>query len=126
VTAVAVPYDLAAGQVRLVVAPQYRIGDPVRVQILVRATRGTLRGPVRARVVASGISGEAEVRVLDVRALEVAPGAESASEIVWDGSDARGALVPDDDYGLVLDFESVVGSIVSRGQAGAILHLRRP
>jgi hypothetical protein len=129
-TSFVIPTDLGSGRVEVTVLSVYPYGQPVRVPVTVRTSRGTISGPMKARVVANGFGengapSEVLVRELSVRPVSVAAGQRGATEIVWDGLDEAGALVPADMYSLVLEFSIDDGYQTRRGIGGATLQFGR-
>ncbi len=112
----------------LPVAPSYPIGATLTVPIAIVVTRGTVTGPVAARIMASGINeGGSPAEVL-VRDLAVAPAIVAAGRrsttVTWDAKDLKSVLVPADAYSLVLEFRSDDGGTTKTVRAGATLELR--
>lgn len=112
---VRVPTTFANGRVEITIIQGYTIGVPTSIPITISATRGTIRGPVSARVVASGMGGrgipsEVTVRQLRVTPVTVKAGEQKSTAVSWDGRDERGVLVPGDAYVLILDVETTNGT----------------
>jgi hypothetical protein len=98
------------------------------IQIAVSATRGTITGPISARVLASGINeggfpAEVLVRDLAVAPVSVAAGRRSTS-VSWDTKDLKGVLVPADAYALTLEFRSEDAGVTSTARAATTIELR--
>ena len=133
-TAFVIPADLPNGRAELTIAPSYPIGRPLAIPITVIVTRGTITGPVAARIMASGINeggspAEVLVRELAVTPVTVASG-RGSTFVAWDTKDRKGVLVPADAYSLVLEFRSDDGGTTGTSgtsrttRAGATLELR--
>lgn len=123
---VVVPYAVAgAGEIRFTVHPRYVSGQPVFVALDLTAGTLALRGPVSARILASGIEGERVVRAFapsELGAAEVGPGEKRHLQLVWDGRDANGAFVAAETYSLSVDF-LVEGEPV---RLGSVIEVRAP
>ncbi|HEV8228561.1 MAG TPA: hypothetical protein VGQ86_01280 [Candidatus Limnocylindria bacterium] len=126
--AILVPTDFGSSRVELTIQPSYVLGSPARIDVTLVATRGTLRGPVEARVMASGINeGGSPAEVL-VRRLAATPVMATAAQrattsVTWSGDDEFGARVPADDYVLLLEFELADGGAVRTVRATATLQM---
>ena len=123
-----IPNELPNGRADLTIARSYPIGAALTIPITVVVTRGTITGPVTARIMASGINeGGAPAEVL-VRELAVAPvtvtTGRGSTSVAWDTKDRNGMLVPADAYSLVLEFRSEDGGTLKITRAGATLELR--
>ena len=127
-TTFVVPTELPNGRVELTIEPSYPLGSTLTIPVAIVATRGSITGPVAARVLASGINeGGAPAEVL-VRELATSPvtataGSRRTVTLTWDGRDAKGAIVPADAYSLVLELRSDDGTSRTL-RAGATLELR--
>ena len=127
-TAFVIPTALPNGRVEITIAPSYPVGTPLAIPITVVVTRGTITGPVTARIMASGINeGGLPAEVL-VRELVAAPvtltAGRGSTAVAWDTRDLKGVLVPADAYSLVLEFRSEDGGVRTITRAGATLELR--
>jgi hypothetical protein len=127
-TAFVIPTELPNGRVEITVAPSYPSGSVLTIQIAVSATRGTITGPISARVLASGINeggfpAEVLVRDLAVAPVTVAAGRRSTS-VSWDTKDLKGVLVPADAYTLTLEFRSEDAGVTSTARAATTVELR--
>jgi hypothetical protein len=127
-TVFVIPTDLPNGLVEITISPSYPLGATATIPVAIVATRGTVTGPVTARVMASGINeagspAEVLVRELAATAVTVAAGGRRATTLTWDTRDAKGMVVPADAYSLVLEVRIDDGTsrIVT---AGATLELR--
>ncbi len=122
-----IPTNLPNGRVELTVAPGYPIGATLTIPIAIVATRGTIVGPLTARIMASGINEKGAPAEVLVRELTVAPATatagRAATSVSWDTRDQKGVLVPVDAYSLVLEFRSADGAETT-ATAGATLELR--
>jgi len=123
-----IPTDLPNGRAEITIAPSYPIGATLTVPIAIVVTRGTVTGPVAARIMASGINeGGSPAEVL-VRELVVAPvivaGGRGSTTVTWDTRDLKGVLVPADAYSLVLELRSDDAATTKTVRAGATLELR--
>lgn len=108
----------------------YPYPAPLRLPLSVAASRGTISGPLTARIVANGfgengVPSEVLVRALTVAPVTVAAGQRGSTEIDWDGRDDRGVVVPADAYSLILEFGIEDGRISRRATAGATLQYGR-
>ena len=127
-TAFVIPAELPNGRVEITIVASYRIGTPLAIPVTVVVTRGTITGPVTARIMASGINeGGSPAEVL-VRELAVAPvtvtTGRGSTFVAWDTKDQKGVLVPADSYSLVLEFRSADGGALAVTRAGATVELR--
>lgn len=125
---IVVPTELPNGRVEFRLRPSYVLGTPSAIDFAVVVTRGTISGPIEARVMASGINeGGAPAEVL-VRRLAVSPATTNAGQrttatVTWDGNDEKGVRVPADAYVLVLEFDSIDGGTTRRVNAAATLQM---
>ena len=123
-----VPTELPNGRVEITISPLYRIGTMISVPVAIVATRGTITGPLSARVLASGINeagapAEALVRDLAVTPITVSGGRRSVT-LTWDTRDTKGLLVPADAYALVLLLRVEDGGTATERTAAVTLELR--
>ena len=129
-----IPAELPNGRVEITIVASYPIGTPLAIPVAVVVTRGTITGPVTARIMASGINegglpAEVLVRELAVAPVTVASG-RGSTFVTWDTKDLKGVLVPADAYSLVLEFRSDDGGTTGTSgtskttRAGATLELR--
>ena len=119
---------LPNGRVQFRLQPGYPLGAVIAIPVTVTATRGSLTGPVTARIVASGIGergtpSEAVVRELAAAAVSAAPGQPRTMTLSWDGRDGGGTLVPADAYVIVLEFRSDNGTTIAIARAAATIQL---
>ena len=129
-TAFVIPAELPNGRVEITIVASYPIGTPLAIPITVVVTRGTITGPVTARIMASGINegglpAEVLVRELIATPVTVTTGRRSMV-VAWDTKDLKGVLVPADAYSLVLEFRSEDGGTRTVTRAGATVELRTP
>ncbi len=121
-----VPYAVAGGgEIRFTVRPRYMTGQPVTVDLDVTVGSVAVRGPISARVFASGLDGERTVRALagpDLAAAQVGPGEKRTLRFTWDGREQSGAYVAAETYSLTLDF--IVGGDAVR--LGSVIEVRAP
>ena len=127
-SAFVIPAELPNGRVEMTIVASYPIGTPLAIPVTVVVTRGTITGPVTARIMASGINegglpAEVLVRELAVAPLTITSGRGSTA-VAWDTRDLKGVLVPADAYSLVLEFRSDDGGARTVTRAGATLELR--
>ncbi len=120
---IVVPTVLPNGRVEVVIRPRYVLGAPARVDVAIIAARGTITGPIEARVMASGISAEVLVRRLDTSAATATEDRRATTFVTWDGQDQFGVRVPADAYVLLLEFESKDGQNTRTIRATATLHM---
>ena len=125
---VVVPTVLPNGRIEIAVQPRYVLGAPTRVDVAVTVTRGAIRGPLEARVMASGINeggapAEVLVRRLDATAATITAGRRATTSVTWDGRDQFGVRVPADAYVLLLEFESNDGGNTRTVRATATLQM---
>ena len=124
-----IPTELPNGRVEITVAAAYAVGATAIIPVAIVVTRGSVTGPVSARVLASGINetgapAEVLVRELKVTPLTVTGTGRMAMTLTWDTRDAKGALVPADAYSLVLEIRTDDGGTPRTLTAGATLELR--
>ncbi|MGH2491678.1 MAG: hypothetical protein ACRDF9_09220 [Candidatus Limnocylindria bacterium] len=122
------PTELPNGRVEIALRPSYVLGAETRVDVTIVATRGTITGPLDARVMASGINegsapAEVLVRRLDATAATVTAGQRATATVIWDGRDEFGVRVPADTYVLLLEFESNDGGTTRKVRATATLQM---
>ncbi|HUG06632.1 MAG TPA: hypothetical protein VMQ78_08835 [Candidatus Limnocylindria bacterium] len=108
---IVVPTVLPNGHVEIAVQPHYVLGASARIDVAIITTRGTITGPLEARVMATGMGeggapSEVLVRRLVVTTARITAGGRATTSMTWNGEDESGARVPADAYVLVLDFES--------------------
>jgi len=125
---IVVPTELPNGRVEIALRPRYLLESEVRVDVTVAAARGTITGPLEARVMASGINeggapAEVVVRRLGVTSVTVAAGRRATATVSWDGRDEFGVRVPADAYVLLLEFESSDGGTTRTVRAAATLQM---
>src|SRR5439155_23190184 len=89
--------------------PHYALGSTVTIPVAISTTRGTITGPLAARVLASGINegtspAEVLVRSLVAMSVTAAAGQRRMTSVSWDGLDEPGRLGPADAHSLVLEF----------------------
>ena len=123
-----VPTELTNGRIEIALQPSYVLGAPMRVDIAIVATSGTITGPTEARVMASGINeggspAEVLVRRLDANATTTTAGGRATTSVSWDGADEFGVRVPADAYVLLLEFESNDGGSTRTVRAAATLQM---
>ena len=128
-TTFVVPTELPNGRVEITVAPAYALGSTVTIPVAIVATRGSITGPLAARVMASGINeggapAEVLVRELATTPVTVTAGTRRSVTLTWDTRDAKGIVVPVDAYSLVLEMRSDDGGASRTLTAGATLELR--
>ena len=117
---------LPNGAVDITIATSYPLGRTATIPVTVSATRGTVAGPVTARVLASGIGdanvrSEVLVRDLTVTPVTAAASSRASTALTWDTRDAKGTLVPADAYSLVLEVRSEDAGAVRTFTATATL-----
>lgn len=123
---IVVPTTLPNGRVEITISYAYTIGQPSKIPMLIRTTRGTITGPLAARVVATGmgergVPSEVLVRTLPIESAVVVVGQSRTTTVSWDGRDEKGELVPGDAYVLVIEFQSDTGGQVSKVNANATM-----
>ena len=128
-TTFVVSTELPNGRVEITIQPSYPLGSTVTIPVAIVATRGSITGPVAARVMASGINegglpAEVLVRELATAPLTVTAGSRRSTTLTWDARDAKGVIVPADAYSLVLEMRSDDGGASRTLTAGATLELR--
>lgn len=99
---IAVSQDVPNGRVEIRLKPSYLRGETVVAVVRLVPSSGTLRGPLEPYIQASGFSGTATVRNLAPLPQVANAGGAAESEILWDGLDNGGRIVPADDYSLVI------------------------
>ena len=127
-TVIVVPTVLPNGRVEIAIQPRYGLGQPARIDVAIIATRGSITGPMQARVIASGINeggapSEVLVRRLDATAATATADRRAATSVTWNGEDQSGVRVPADAYVLLLEFESKDGENTRTIRATATLHM---
>jgi len=125
---IVIPTELPNGRVEIALRPTYLLGAPTRVDIAIVATRGTITGPIEARVMASGINesgspAEVLVRRLGANSATSSAGRRATTSVSWDGQDEFGVRVPADAYVLLLEFESIDGDTTRTVRATATLQM---
>ena len=125
---VIVPTELPNGRVEVALRPRYVLGAGTRVDVTIVVTRGTITGPLDARVMASGINeggapAEVLVRHLDTTPATITAGRRATSTVTWNGEDEFGTRVPADAYVLLLEFESKDGDATRVVRAAATLQM---
>jgi len=126
-----IPTAFANGLVEVTVRTRYVIGVSSTIPVRIIATRGTITGPIVARIFASGIgergsASEVLVATLAVTPLLVNAGQSLSTVVTWDGRDAKGQLVPTDAYALRMDFRLDEGTAVTSGTSGTTLQWDMP
>lgn len=124
-----IPTEVGNGRIEITVAPSYPRGTTLTIPVAISATRGTITGPLTARVLASGINeagkpAEVLVRDLAPTPITASAGTRGSITLSWDSRDQKGATVPADAYSLVLTFRSDVDTGSRTVTAGASLELR--
>jgi hypothetical protein len=127
-TVIVVPTVLPNGRVEIAIQPRYALGQPTRIELAIVATRGTISGPIQARVMASGINeggapAEVLVRRLDATAVTATADRRATTFVTWNGEDQFGVRVPADAYVLLLEFESKDGENIRTIRATATLQM---
>ena len=128
-TTFVVPTELPNGRVEITISPAYALGSTITAPVSIVATRGSITGPLTARILASGINeggapAEVLVRELVVTPFTVAAGSRRSTTLSWDTRDAKGVIVPADAYSLVVEVRSDDGPSSRTLTAGATLELR--
>ena len=122
--------NLPNGRVEIVLQRAYTLGGDATIPLTVVATRGSVAGPVAAKVLASGIGeggpAEALVRTLATSAVTAMAGQSRTTSVSWDGHDEKGVLVPADAYSLVLEFDVEDRGSMQRATATATLQMSAP
>ena len=126
-----VPTNLRNGRVEIVLRRTYPLGANATIPVTIIAARGTIAGPISARILASGINeggapSEALVRNLATTTVTATPERSQTTEVSWDGRDEKGALVPADAYSLVLQFSVDDGATRETATATATLEMSAP
>ena len=121
--------QLPNGAVEITIATSYPLGRTATIPITISATRGSVAGPVTARVLASGIGdanvrSEVLVRDLPVTPVTVAANGRASTALSWDTRDAKGTVVPADAYSLVLEVRSDDAGAIRTFTATATLDVR--
>jgi hypothetical protein len=121
--------DLANGRVEITISPSYALGAVATIPVAISATRGTVTGPLTARVLASGVSAggapaEVLVRELVAKPATVAADQRASATLTWDTRDATGAIVPSDAYTLLIEVRSDDGGVSRTVMATATLDVR--
>jgi hypothetical protein len=124
-----IPTDLPNGRVEITISPSYALGAVATIPVAISVTRGSVTGPLTARIVASGINesgapAEVLVRELVVKPAVVGANARGSTSLTWDTRDAKGSLVPADAYTLVLEVRSDDGGTSRILTASATLDVR--
>jgi hypothetical protein len=125
---IVVPTELANGRIEIALRPTYVLSSLTRVDVAILATRGSITGPLEARVMASGINeggspAEVLVRRLDRNAVTASAGGRATTFVTWDGADQFGTRVPADAYVLLLEFEANDGGSTRTVRATATLQM---
>ena len=121
--------ELPNGRVEITIAPSYPRGVTVTIPVTIVVTRGTVTGPLAARVVASGINDTGTPAEVLVRELAVTPATvgrtpSARTTLTWDTRDAKGVIVPADAYVLLLEVRSDDGGTSRALVASATLEVR--
>lgn len=122
------PTELPNGRVEIALRPRYVLGAGTRVDVTIVVTRGTITGPLDARIMASGINeggapAEVLVRHLDTAPVTITAGRRATATVTWNGEDEFGTRVPADAYVLLLEFESKDGDATRTVRAAATLQM---
>jgi hypothetical protein len=116
------------GRIELTVARSFPRGAVATIPVAIVVTRGSIVGPIAARVLASGINEGGKPAEVLVRALTVtiqtAGVGRTTTTLTWDTRDAKGELVPADAYALVLDFRANDNGTAVERSATATLEVR--
>jgi hypothetical protein len=125
---IVVPTELPNGRVEVALRPRYILEADARVDMTIVAARGTITGPLEARIMASGINeggapAEVLVRRLGVTSVTVPAGRRATATVSWDGRDEFGVRVPADAYVLLLEFESSDSGTTRKVRAAATLQM---
>ncbi len=128
-TVLVIPTDLPNGRVEITISPSYALGAVATIPVTISVTRGSVTGPLTARIMASGINesgapAEVLVRELIVKPATVGANARGSTSLTWDTRDAKGSLVPADAYTLVLEVRSDDGGTSRTLTASATLDVR--
>ncbi|MDQ6858207.1 MAG: hypothetical protein M3Z65_04350 [Chloroflexota bacterium] len=121
---IVVPTELPNGRVEIAVAAAYPLEATASVPVAILVARGTVTGPLTARVLASGFSAEVPVRDLLVKPAVTTAKAKNSTTVTWDTRDATGVVVPAGAYTLVLEFRVDDGGPPRVFTAAATLELR--
>lgn len=110
-----IPTDLPNGRVEVTVAPSYPLGAVAVIPVGIVARRGSVTGPLRARIMASGINeggapAEVLVRELAVKPVVVPANTRGSTTLSWDTRDRNGVVVPADAYTLLIEVRSEDGA----------------
>jgi hypothetical protein len=123
-----IPTDLPNGRIEITVATAYPRGAVATIPVAIVVTRGTITGPLVARVLASGINEGGKPAELLVRELAVTPQTVAAGRrmttLTWDTRDTNGTVVPADAYALVVEVRSEDAGTTRALTATATLELR--
>jgi len=125
-----IPTDLPNGRIDITISPSYALGAVATIPVAISVTRGSVTGPLTARIMASGISqgggvpAEVLVRELLVTPATVAANSRASTTLTWDTRDANGSLVPVDAYTLLVDVRSNDGGTSRTVTASATLDVR--
>jgi hypothetical protein len=124
-----IPTDLPNGRVDITISPSYPLGAVATIPVAISVARGSVTGPVTARVMASGINesgapAEVLVRELAATPVTVAANGRRSTTLTWDTRDTKGTVVPADAYSLVIEVRSDDGGTSRTLTAGATLELR--
>ena len=125
-----IPTDLPNGRVQVTISSAYPLGASATIPVTITVTRGSVTGPLSARVMASGVSqgggvpAEVLVRELSVKPATVSAGATASTTLTWDTRDAKGAIVPADAYTLLVDVRSDDGASSRTVTASVTLDVR--
>jgi hypothetical protein len=128
-TTFVIPTELPNGRVEITIASSHALGSSLSFPVAIVATRGSVSGPVAARVMASGINeprrpAEVLVRELVVTPVTVTAPGQARVTLTWDTRDTKGDVVRADAYSLVLEFRSDHDQISQTATATATLDLR--
>jgi hypothetical protein len=129
-TVFVIPTDLPNGRVEITISPTYALGAVATIPVAISVTRGSVTGPLTARIMASGISegggvpAEVLVRELSVKPSTVGAARTASTTVIWDTRDANGAIVPADAYTLLLEVRSDDGGSSHTVTASATLDVR--
>jgi hypothetical protein len=123
---IVVPTELPNGRVEITIAPAYPVDATASIPVAIVVTRGTVTGPVTARVLASGIGSPSEVPVRDLLVKPAITGANtrSSTTLSWDTRDSSGVVVPAGAYTLVVEVRVEDAGPPRTFTAGATLELR--
>jgi hypothetical protein len=129
-TVFVIPTDLPNGRVEITISPTYTLGAVATIPVVISVTRGSITGPLTARIMASGVSqgggvpAEVLVRELVVKPAIVAAATRASTTLTWDTRDGNGAIVPSDAYTLLVEVRSDDGGSSRTVTASATLDLR--